>query len=450
MKAHDRDAIEQATERGVVVVRYDCKQLRVLFDCSLGGAYVYSSSKNLRSERVELVDAAEVTANLPALGLPLVRDIGVHFDAGDTLDISLTYSGRLRASRASVARRDLQHKSCEGATHFIRTAHVGAFNLRVGSTRTAGGGAEVAGLGGSVRDSHTSRREVSDGDVASCRGRAHDGTAPPEDCGAPLRLELQAVQDNVQRPVAIEANRGFVRVTPCATGEVFSDGKCTALPRGKAYLCRYGDSAECKRECEKGDIESCLNLGSMYMRGHKVPRDGARAVALFERVCTAGEPNGCANLGFALAEGIGGTRDPHRAVGLFQASCDDGSLNGCHNLAEMLLRGVSERPDPKRAFKLFRKACMAGAMESCSASASFHLEGKFVPRNLTLAATLEKRACDGGSTSGCLALGNMYAVGVGVRQDSKAALHYYELACRDGDQKACGYADDVRHGRAPD
>ena len=79
--------------------------------------------------------------------------------------------------------------------------------------------------------------------------------------------------------------------------------------------------------CVKGVGQSCVSLGDMLQRGIPgVKTDSARALALFTRGCDKGAMEGCARLGVAYRDGVGLPRDVARAVALFRQAKVIGGL----------------------------------------------------------------------------------------------------------------------------
>ena len=66
----------------------------------------------------------EVQANLPLSG----GSIGGGLQRGSTLDIAMMLVGKKRTTKDGVTKEDLQG-SCDGATHYVRGAMVGAFAM---------------------------------------------------------------------------------------------------------------------------------------------------------------------------------------------------------------------------------------------------------------------------------------------------------------------------------
>ena len=126
MPATERAMLEATMKSGLAVVSYDCEQLRILPGCRVEGSYAYVGVTT-KEEQIQLVDLDEVQANLPFGG------VDVDVSAGRTVDIAMMLVGQLTTPLASVSEGRLVG-DCDGATHFVRGATVGAFAMTQGTS----------------------------------------------------------------------------------------------------------------------------------------------------------------------------------------------------------------------------------------------------------------------------------------------------------------------------
>src|SRR5262249_7382532 len=78
------------------------------------------------------------------------------------------------------------------------------------------------------------------------------------------------------------------------------------------------------RACDASQYRSCVGLAYAYATGKGMPKDPARASALYDRACKGGLLVGCVNLGVAYAQGAGVPQDLSTAKGLFERACESG------------------------------------------------------------------------------------------------------------------------------
>lgn len=387
--------LEVAMKDGIVVVAYDCKQLRVLPDCHVRGSYGFVGTTE-KEQVVTLEGEGEIRANLPFSGRKLA--------SSGALDVTLATVGKRRTTWTTVRSEDLEG-SCAGATHFVRGAVVGAFVLK-------------------------SEKGVvdRDGELAACRKATADARDAPAQCAALLRLDLVAI-GAAKVPDEILA--------ACPEGLVMARGKCTKPTAGTTHVCAYGDQADCAAQCDGGDASSCSYLGMMHWSGNGAPKDAARAVSAFRKGCDGGVPAACSNLGAAYQKGLGVARDDEKAFELFKRACDAGNPAGCGNLGVAYHNALGVPRDDDKAFELLRVGCEGGRAASCFDEALFFAKGWGMPRDPQKAAELYQRACDGGDGKGCSNLGVQYDEGKDVTKDPKRAFRLYQRACELGEPVGC-------------
>ena len=214
-KSQERTDLELAMKKGVAVVSYDCKTIRMLKDCSLNGSYEYAGV-SLKEDMVQLENADEVRANLPLSGIKL----GGELERGSSIDVALVMVGK-RGSTAGAVSKDTLKGTCEGATHVVRAAYVGAFAMARGSRGKVRAVAEVFGAGGEAKSESQKHTSNKDGDVTACKSSSPDSPKPPDQCQSALRLELTPISN---QPVAAEKQEktspADLGANTCGPGEV--------------------------------------------------------------------------------------------------------------------------------------------------------------------------------------------------------------------------------------
>ena len=106
--------LEASMKKGVVVIAYDCKSLRVLSNCKLAeGGYDYVGVGR-KEQVVQLKGVDELKVNLPLSA----GKLGPEVEAGRSIDLALVYVGR-RTTLVLQARRADLTGSCVGATHYL-------------------------------------------------------------------------------------------------------------------------------------------------------------------------------------------------------------------------------------------------------------------------------------------------------------------------------------------
>jgi TPR repeat protein len=125
------------------------------------------------------------------------------------------------------------------------------------------------------------------------------------------------------------------------------------------------DLEACERECDAGSADRCRRLGATYAFGEGVPKDEARATALFSQACDMKDPSACMFAGQAYEFAHGVAKDDAKAASFYQRSCDLKWVAGCYNMGIMYERGTGVPRDPDKAAAMYQVACEAGAREAC-------------------------------------------------------------------------------------
>jgi hypothetical protein len=194
--ASERAELESQLRTGLVVVQYDGHTMDVLTQCHVAGAYTFRST-NVHRDAIVIEDQDSLSAHLP-LG---AASLSAKLRQSGKLELSLTVVGTYATDPKRVEKKDLEG-DCSGATHVVSSIAVGAFELKSGGSTEVGGGASVANIGGGAE--HGSRRETLSraGDEKACERAASSPDAPPDGCGALLRLGLSAIRRTVVLPPA--------------------------------------------------------------------------------------------------------------------------------------------------------------------------------------------------------------------------------------------------------
>src|SRR3954467_6801112 len=104
-----------------------------------------------------------------------------------------------------------------------------------------------------------------------------------------------------------------------------ADAPPAKAPETKAEAaCDGTDPRRCEDECRHGRQQSCVELGAMYARGDRLPKDPARAVQFFSWACQGGNFDGCARAGTANLVGFGVPKQPAIAASLLERGCRGG------------------------------------------------------------------------------------------------------------------------------
>ncbi len=442
LRGADRSHLEAVMTEGIAIVRYDCEGLQVLRGCTVRGApnpYTFVGV-SMKEDQVQIDTLDQLKANLPASAVKLEAEL----TSGAAIDIGLVMVGRKSIRGDMVAKADLDGPGCEGATHFVRSAIVGAFAVEKGTQGKARAAAEIFGAGAAAGSEANRRVANRDGKREDCNN-AHPGDpTPPEQCRAAITIELYPIVE--ERPAlaegdaegggedsqkeAIEALDG-----KCANGFVRSSGKCAPASQVATYQCKPGDFDECKTQCEKGNGPSCYNYGVILRSGTSGrERDPAAAQQVFLAACDA--EDGPAKACFASAFELSKANDWSGYIKVLQRGCDRGDANACDMLGNTMISGRKGLDaDTTRGISLLERACGMGRKGSCSQLALSLIRTKVDEER---GVGLLQRSCDAGERNDCVSLGFSYDSGSMSKGKQPAEAHALRLrACDLGDVGSC-------------
>ncbi len=423
---------------GVVVVKYDCPTMEILPGCHVDGSYSYAGVSR-KEQVIQMENMDDIHANIPVSSAKVSAEI----QSGRAINLATVLVGRRSTTVSHLTEGGLTGQ-CEGATHFVRSASLGAFSMATGSVGKAAIVAEMFGYGGGA-SSDSERSDLNmDGSLESCRTSDPGSDDPPSECQAPIRIELMPI-------VAGEAGEGAAEAlaaskksdfeNPCLPGYVFANDMCKRPSADLAYLCDPEDKDECREQCGKGDAESCLNLGRL------VSRDQAQVP--FKKACDADIPEACTALGEIVWYDVDPDEDSNWrqavdvAYGLLNKGCMGGDGYGCELAADISTDDDQTYYDLSDSLTLYTRACDLGSGYGCYAASKQLFEGEGAAKDIERGFDLLLRSCEGGSADQCGDIGAVFEKGrYGVPQDSEVAAKWYGIACQ-GDIAFCETAGDL-------
>ena len=447
-KPDARGDLELAMKENVAIVSYSCKTgFKLLKDCKVDGKYGFLGMS--RKEQVlKLNNADEVKANLPLGGIGIAGNISAEMARGSTLDVAFIMVGKIKTTWVKVQADELKGE-CDGATHFVRGAMIGAFTMQTatkGEVKTAAQmfGASASGASSSAKDIGNK-----DGDMADCAKSSPDDKKAPGQCQAFIRLELKGIVPKAAAaagaapppppPEVKPAGNDVVAVeAACPKGLVMAEGKCTEPKSAKAYLCTPTNSNECVEQCGKGNAPSCGTAGTLAISGSGgATRDEKKARELLTKGCEGSDTKSCTNLGVLLAQGRGGAKDTAAAAKNFEKGCGDADALACGMLGAQYKSGDGVTKDDAKALALLQKGCEGGNDAACGTVGKMLLDGTGAPKDVPKAVDFLKRACDGTQAQACVDLGGLSEIGKDAPKNPILAKILYQRGCFRGNMTAC-------------
>jgi len=185
----DRQELESQVRRGVVVVRYEGCEMNILARCSAPASYGYRGT-TIAQDKLVIKDADDLYANLPVGATKLEGRL----ERSGQLTVDMDLVGRYESEKPLVRADELQG-DCAGATHFVYGVSVGAFDFYAGGHAQVGGGANAGGFGAGAHSLADREALTRNGDLSACEKATTDDKAPPQGCGAVIRLEVVPLVD---------------------------------------------------------------------------------------------------------------------------------------------------------------------------------------------------------------------------------------------------------------
>lgn len=176
-RPEERADAELLARDGVVVVHQRGCDFRVLRDCRLRGSYVFTAMPP-KTEELTITNQGELENLMPFHA----RELASRVEQPGGLVVRAVLVGRRVAAVSRTSASDLQG-DCSGATHFVASMTLGAFQLEAGAdahqseSPLAGGPSE--------------RRVLSSaGDGSACREASAEAAKPPTACSEMVRISL--------------------------------------------------------------------------------------------------------------------------------------------------------------------------------------------------------------------------------------------------------------------
>jgi TPR repeat protein len=428
--------LEATMKKGVAVVAYDCSSFRVLGSCKLSDSSYDYAGVSRKEQVIQMKSADDLHANLPLSSAKL----GGEVQSGRSIDLALVLVGRRSTTLAKVG-RDALTGACDGATHYVQSAAVGAFSMATGSLGKAAVVAEMFNYGGGASSQSERKAMNMDGSLDACRKSEPDSETPPAECRAPLRVELSPIASTVVATGKVskeEKKEALALESPCPPGFQFADGICTR-DAGKAHLCAANDEADCKAQCDKGSPESCFNYGRLVAR--KTSREAA--LPFHKKACDGEFGDACAEVGYAMlpdTDGGGVEAASRAALAVLNKACNMGSGLGCDRAGDTLSDKDYKVLDMAAAARAYDRGCSLGRGMACWSLSQMYFKGNGLPQDSKKGVALLAKACQGGSADECNDLALLWTRGQhGVTVDLEGAYRANRKAC-ELDKDYCGQA----------
>lgn len=201
-----------------------------------------------------------------------------------------------------------------------------------------------------------------------------------------------------------------------------------------------GDDLHCAEVCfqtlaDRGDAESCLQLGLMCKHGRGRRKDLPAAFGYFDEAWQLGNPRGAYEAGMLILPEA--WRDPEAkaaAVEWFKVAAEEGITESYRQLGFLFLDHTPEHD--REALQWFLRGAEAGDTDDMVYASDLCFNGAGGARNVLLGVALLRRAADRGNQKANSILGDFYGSGKYVERNEYLADQYYTRAQEcENDQK---------------
>jgi hypothetical protein len=317
----------------LAVVSFSCDQLKVLKTCRAVGRYEFRGTSP--KERVlSLESGDQIRAALPLGGAGIAATFEASASTGTKFDLGLVIVGQQIGSAPSFSRAELTGM-CEGATHVVTGAKLGAFAMGTSAKAELKSAAELFGAGVGASSMASKLAKSRDGSLEACAAASTTDTTPPKHCDALLALELTKLGESMQ---AVEVHP-LLQLT-------YGTEACT-------------DLSTCENECNAGTGKKCKEAGIALLLGtNGVDKNVPRATELLKKGCSLDDARSCSVLAYLLfyAGELSGSNEARaeESVPFAKKGCEiSQDIEACHVLGLY----HEQRKEPAEAVKAFDKAC---------------------------------------------------------------------------------------------
>ncbi len=125
-----RADLESAMKSGLVLLHFDTDGIGPVKGCKGPGEYAFSPTQRMET-RLHLVTPDEIKITLPTYGASIAAKLEPELKDGAAIDIAIISVGKMATTWNRLTPKELRG-DCGGATHFLKSAAVGAYAVRTG------------------------------------------------------------------------------------------------------------------------------------------------------------------------------------------------------------------------------------------------------------------------------------------------------------------------------
>ena len=179
----EKVALESIAKRGLVMVRYEGCKLQILHRCEVKGSYGFDAV-TVHRDTLEIKDDKDLFTRMPVHSSSLKGELA----SGKMLKLDYVLVGQ------QLANGDPAEKTgdCAGATHYVRTISLGAYEMTTASKAQSGADVNLGIIEAGGHSKSSRNRLRHSGDVPECADKKDidEKNIKTYGCTAPVQLGL--------------------------------------------------------------------------------------------------------------------------------------------------------------------------------------------------------------------------------------------------------------------
>jgi hypothetical protein len=320
----------------LAVVSFTCNEIRVLKTCHASGRYSYRGTSP--KERVlSLETAGQIRAALPLGGVGIASKFEGEASTGKSFNLGMVIVGQRMGSASSFSAAELTG-DCDGATHVITGAKIGAFAMATSTKAELKTAVQIFGAGAGAANKAADFSKNRDGSIDACNAATSGDAKPPKQCEALLSLDLTKLTEG---KAALELDGVTASLV-----QLNADEACPKIPA-------------CEASCNAGKGDGCWGLSLSLLGGtNGADKNIPRGSESLHKGCKLGHMKSCSLLGTFLF----GTHREDEAFAPSDKACNVANdVSACNTIA-LLAR---KKGDKKGVVKALTKGCAGGDSSAC-------------------------------------------------------------------------------------
>jgi hypothetical protein len=179
----EKVALESIAKRGLVMVRYEGCKLQILHRCEVKGSYGFDAV-TVHRDTLEIKDDKDLFTRMPVHSSSLKGELA----SGKMLKLDYVLVGQ------QLAKGDPAEMTgdCAGATHYVRTISLGAYEMTTASKAQSGADVNLGIIEAGGHSKSSRNRLRHSGDVPECADKKDidEKNIKTYGCTAPVQLGL--------------------------------------------------------------------------------------------------------------------------------------------------------------------------------------------------------------------------------------------------------------------